>query len=56
MKIEKFEDILLWQKSRELALNIYMIFRDGKDFGFRGEIKRKDTFWINKNLTNIIIF
>jgi hypothetical protein len=56
MKIEEFEDILAWQKSRELALNIYRIFRDGKDFGFRSQIKRKDIFWIDKNLTNIIIF
>ena len=27
MKIEKFEDIIAWQKGKELTLDIYIIFK-----------------------------
>ena len=40
MKIKKFEDIISWQKSQELSLFIYKIFKDSKDFGFRDQIQR----------------
>ena len=40
MKIQKFEDIISWQKSRELSLMIYKIFMNNKDFGFRDQIQR----------------
>jgi len=32
MKIEKFEDIIAWQKAKELTLDIYQQFRDCRDF------------------------
>jgi four helix bundle protein len=38
MKIERFEDIVAWQKSKELSLSIYKIFRVNKDLGFRDQI------------------
>jgi len=42
-RIEKFEDLIAWQKARELTKNIYKINRQGefnKDFGLRDQIRR----------------
>ena len=41
--IEKFEDVLAWQKGREMTRIIYRLSRLGefaKDFGLRGQIQR----------------
>lgn len=40
MKINKFEDIIAWQKSRELSLLIYRIFIKNKDYSFCDQIRR----------------
>lgn len=40
MKIEKFEDILAWQKGCELTLVIYDQMRNMKDFSFKDQIQR----------------
>jgi len=40
MKIERFEDIIAWRKSQELAKDIYTSLRDCKDFSFRDQIQR----------------
>ena len=40
MKIEKFEDIISWNKGRELTINIYDQFRNCRDFSFRDQIQR----------------
>jgi len=40
MRIEKFEDIIAWQKAKELTLNIYDQFKYCKDFSFRDQIRR----------------
>ncbi len=47
MKIEKFEDILSWQKSRELTITVYNIFRGTKDFGFKNQIERASVSIMN---------
>lgn len=47
MKIEKFEDIIAWEKSRELTLKIYKTFTDCKDFGFRNQIQRASVSIMN---------
>ena len=42
-KIERFEDLVAWQKARELTRRIYEISRRGdfgKDFGLSGQIQR----------------
>ena len=42
-KIERFEDILTWQKARELVAAIYPISSDGRfarAFGLRDQIGR----------------
>ena len=42
-KIQKFEDILAWQKARELTREIYTHAKAGlfaKDFGLRDQVQR----------------
>lgn len=40
MKIEKFEEISSWQKSKELTLKIYKIFKNNRDYSFRDQLQR----------------
>ncbi len=47
MKIDKFEDIIAWQKSRELTKDIYGLFRDSRDFGFKDQIQRASVSIMN---------
>ena len=42
-KIEKFEDLIAWQKARELTKNIYKVTKLGelsRDFGLRDQIRQ----------------
>ena len=42
-KIERFEDLIAWQKARELAKQVYLCTSKGafaKDFGLRDQIRR----------------
>ncbi len=42
-KIERFEELIAWQKARELTAAIYRMTRQGsfaKDFGLSGQIQR----------------
>jgi four helix bundle protein len=38
MKIERFEDIIAWQKGQELTVLAFRNFRNNKDFTFRNQI------------------
>ncbi|MBI4053876.1 MAG: four helix bundle protein [Candidatus Doudnabacteria bacterium] len=40
MKIERFEDIVAWQKGKVLVLFLYGVLRSNKDFGFKDQIQR----------------
>lgn len=40
MKFEQFEDMIVWQKSQELAIDIYKPLQHLKDFGFKDQIQR----------------
>ncbi|MEI6532881.1 MAG: four helix bundle protein [Candidatus Roizmanbacteria bacterium] len=40
MKINNFEELVVWQKARELTLEIYTIFSTIKDYGFKDQIQR----------------
>jgi four helix bundle protein len=40
MKIEKFEDIIAWQKAKKLTLDIYQILENQKDYNFKSQIQR----------------
>ena len=42
-KIQRFEDLIAWQKARELTKEIYTITRQGEfaqDYGLSGQIQR----------------
>lgn len=47
MKIEKFEEIIAWQKAKELTFNIYRQFRCCKDFSFKDQIQRASVSIMN---------
>ncbi|MGB0369490.1 MAG: four helix bundle protein [Flavobacteriales bacterium] len=49
MAIQKFEDIIAWQKAQDLAVDVYSTFRNTKDFGFRDQICRA-TVSISNNI------
>jgi four helix bundle protein len=47
MKFERFEDIIAWQKARLLTIDIYKIFNDIKDYGFKNQIQRASVSVMN---------
>jgi len=47
MGIERFEDIIAWQKSKELTVQIYCLFKESKDFGFNDQIQRASVSVMN---------
>lgn len=40
MKIEKFEDLIAWQKAKELAENLYSLTKDCKEYGLKDMITK----------------
>ncbi|WP_282038282.1 four helix bundle protein [Saccharicrinis aurantiacus] len=40
MKVNRFEDLVVWQESRILVGEIYRTFNASKDFGFKDQIQR----------------
>jgi four helix bundle protein len=40
MNVQKFEDLIIWQKSQNIAVNIYNLFKSTKEFAFRDQIFR----------------
>jgi len=40
MAVTRFEDLLVWQKSQDLAVLIYTHFSLCKDYGFKDQISR----------------
>lgn len=43
MAVQRFQDLVAWQKARVLAVDVYRVSRDGefgRDFGLRGQIQR----------------
>ncbi len=47
MKIEKFEDIIGWQKAKALSIGVYTSFRLLKDYGFKDQIQRASVSVMN---------
>jgi four helix bundle protein len=47
MKIEKFEDILAWQKAKILTFKIYSLLKGLKDLAFRDQICRASVSIMN---------
>ncbi|MBI3342602.1 four helix bundle protein [Candidatus Gottesmanbacteria bacterium] len=40
MKIDKFEDIIAWQKAKELTLAWYRVLKNCRDYSFRDQVLR----------------
>lgn len=38
--MSKFEDLIIWQDAKSLALTVYQLMKDNKDFGFKDQIQR----------------
>ena len=47
MAIEQFEDIIAWQKSKELTTEVYRYFKNSKDYSFRDQIQRASVSIMN---------
>jgi four helix bundle protein len=47
VKINRFEDIIAWQRAKELTVQIYALFKDSKDFSFRDQIQRASVSIMN---------
>lgn len=47
MPIERFEDIIAWQKAKELTLLLYKLFKENRDFAFRDQIQRASVSVMN---------
>ncbi len=47
MKIEKFEDVIAWQKGKELTILVYKTFKECKDFSFKNQIERASVSIMN---------
>lgn len=42
-----FENIIAWQKSKELTILVYKVFTKNKDFGFKDQIQRASVSIMN---------
>ncbi len=40
MKIQKFEDLIAWQKAQDIAVDVYTSFKELKDWSFKDQIGR----------------
>lgn len=47
MKFERFEEILAWQKAKALTKEVYILFGESKDFGFKDQIQRASVSVMN---------
>ncbi len=45
--IQNFEEVIAWQKSKKLTLEIYKVFRLNKDFSFKNQIERASVSIMN---------
>lgn len=49
MKAEQFEDLIVWQKAKQLAITIFKKFELNRNFSFRDQIQRA-TVSISNNI------
>lgn len=47
MKFNRFEDIIAWQKAKELTKLIYSSFENTRDFAFKDQIQRASVSIMN---------
>ncbi|HOE38385.1 MAG TPA: four helix bundle protein [Bacteroidales bacterium] len=39
MKFNRFEEIMAWQKAKDLTVRVYSLFKESKDFEFKNQIQ-----------------
>lgn len=49
MVIERFEDIVVWQKAKDMAIAIYGLFEHSKDYAFKDQIQRASVSVMNNS-------
>ncbi|NMD00900.1 MAG: four helix bundle protein [Bacteroidales bacterium] len=47
MAISRFENIIAWQKAKDLAITIYSLYSDCNDFGLKNQIQRASVSVMN---------
>ena len=47
MVINSFEDIIVWQKRKQLTITLYSRFKNSRDFAFRDQIQRASVSIMN---------
>ena len=47
MKIERFEDMIVWQKSKQMSLILYSLFKDNRDYRFKDQIQSASVSTMN---------
>ena len=47
MKVERFEDLIAWQKAKVLCVDVYKAFEHSKDFGFKDQIQKASVSVMN---------
>ena len=47
MSIERFEDILAWQKAKNMTVLVYRLFEQSKDYSFKDQIQRASVSVMN---------
>ncbi len=47
MKVNNFEDLIVWQQAQKLTLDIYKLFKTNKDYGFKDQIQRASVSIMN---------
>lgn len=40
MQVKYFEDLVVWQKAKELTISVYQELKDCRDFGYKDQIQR----------------
>ena len=47
LRINRFEDIIAWQKAKEMSIQVYKSFDVVRDFGFKDQIQRASVSVMN---------
>jgi four helix bundle protein len=47
VSIEKFEDVVAWQKAKEMSIQVYRSFESTRDYGFRDQVRRASVSVMN---------
>jgi four helix bundle protein len=48
MKIEKFEDLIAWQKAKELAVKLYDVCKNCKEYGLKDMLMKTNITIMNQ--------